>query len=56
MTERERIAQEILDYADSIDEHTSGDDIYSGLLDLAQEVQRGDYEQREERPDSNRPG
>jgi hypothetical protein len=42
-SERDNIAREIRDYADSIDEFTSRDDIYAGLLDLSREVRRGDY-------------
>lgn len=43
-TERDTIALEVNAYADSIDEFTSRDDIYSGLTDLAAEIRKGEYE------------
>lgn len=41
--ERAGVAQEVNAYADSIDEFTTTDDIYSGLTDLASEIRKGDY-------------
>lgn len=40
---RRSIADEVLAYADSIDEFTTKDDIYAGLLDLASEIRKGEW-------------
>ena len=40
---RKDIADEVLAYADSIDEFVTHDDIYAGLVDLASEIRKGEW-------------
>ena len=45
MTENEaqRLFLEILDYAESVDEHVTRDEVASGLRALAMEIEGGEY-------------
>jgi hypothetical protein len=39
--DKKKLVQELRDYADSLDEHVTVDDIYQSLTDLASEIETG---------------